>query len=188
MPDVHTFTYSPDTGPRSPAIQLDVHLPSSASDKSSPIRTLIWFHGGGLLQGARQNIAPHMLNAVDRENIALISIDYRHAPQVRLPDIQSDVAKAYNYVRHTLPKLLADKTQQTLGLNDIVVTGSSAGGWLALMLSLGMLESVGVKEEDRKKIRGVAALYPITNAGDKWWDGPREPMIKPLWPDESECP
>lgn len=179
MPEVRTFTYSPESGPRSPAIHLDVHLPSGPSSS----RTVVWFHGGGLLQGTRKNIAPHMLAAVEKEQIVLISVDYRHAPQVRLPDIQSDVARAFNYIVHTLPRLLEAK----VNVESVVVTGSSAGGWLALMLALGMVESAGVKEEDRRRIKAVGAIYPITDAGAAWWDGPRSPMIKPLWPDESEC-
>lgn len=182
MPSIHTFTYSPEAGARSPVIHLDVHVPQEHKNES-PLRTVIWFHGGGLLQGSRKNLAPHMASAVDRERIALISIDYRHAPQVRLPDIQSDVAKAYNYVIHTLPRL---HVLPLLDLEEIVVSGSSAGGWLALMLGLGMLESAGVKEQDRKRIKGLAAVYPITDVGVEWWDGPRAPMIQPLWPDESE--
>lgn len=35
------------------------------------------FHGGGLLQGTKSGVAPHMRRAVDQYGIAVISVDYR---------------------------------------------------------------------------------------------------------------
>ncbi|CAO1616993.1 unnamed protein product [Sympodiomycopsis kandeliae] len=180
MSEVHTFTYSPYTSPKSPAIHLDVHIPKPIHDAS--LRTMMYFHAGGLLQSSRKGIAPHMLRSITDKGIALISVDYRLAPQVKVSDIQEDVAKAFNYIVYELGRQLP--SGPVLDMDNLVVTGSSAGGWLALMLGLGMLESVGVKEVDRRRIKGLAAIYPITDVGDSWWDQARPPMIKPMWPDE----
>jgi acetyl esterase/lipase len=64
-------------------ITLDIYIPASA--QAVPI--LLWFHGGGLLQGHRQGVAPHMLESVSKHNHALISADYRLAPQVGVQEI-----------------------------------------------------------------------------------------------------
>jgi acetyl esterase/lipase len=53
------------------AIELELYLPPTP--QNTPI--LLWFHGGGLLQGQRKSVAPHMLRGVEKYGYALVSAD-----------------------------------------------------------------------------------------------------------------
>ena len=58
---------------------------------------------------------------------AIVSIDYRLAPQVKLNQILEDIDDAYRWVRTEGPRLFR------IDPNRIAVVGHSAGGYLALM-------------------------------------------------------
>ena len=58
---------------------------------------------------------------------AIVSIDYRLAPQAKLNQILEDLDEAYRWVRVDGPKLFR------IDPNRIAVVGHSAGGYLALM-------------------------------------------------------
>ncbi|CDU26006.1 uncharacterized protein SPSC_06177 [Sporisorium scitamineum] len=140
-------------------ILLDLCLPDATS--SEPLPIFVWWHGGGLIQGARQAMAPHLKRAVDKYNIAVVSADYRLAPQVRVPDIQHDMEDCLAFVIDKLPQELAAKGDAAkLDTDRIVLSGSSAGGWQCLMAGLGMCPNT--KPEHLQKVKGIAAIYPIT--------------------------
>jgi acetyl esterase/lipase len=61
------------------------------------------------------------------DGFALVSIDYRLAPEVKLPDIIADVEDAFRWLRGDGVK------QCRLDPARLVVTGGSAGGYLTLM-------------------------------------------------------
>jgi hypothetical protein len=56
------------------AIELELYLPPTP--QNAPI--LLWFHGGGLLQGQRKSVAPHMLRGVEEYGYALVSADCKY--------------------------------------------------------------------------------------------------------------
>ena len=133
-------------------ISFDLYLPPNA--KAVPI--LFWFHGGGLLQGHREKVAPHMLESISKYNHALISADYRLAPQVGVQDIFSDVNDCINFVRN--PDGLAARLKDVgdtgaIDTTRIAVSGSSAGGYLALL--------AGLYVELKPKV--ILPTYPITD-------------------------
>ncbi|EST07260.1 Alpha/beta hydrolase fold-3 [Kalmanozyma brasiliensis GHG001] len=141
-------------------IQLDLCLPDAASSES-PLPIFLWWHGGGLIQGARQSMAPHLKRAVDKYQIAVVSTDYRLAPQVRVPDIQHDMEDCLAFVIDELPSQLAAKGETVrVDTSRIVLSGSSAGGWQSLMVGLGMCPNS--KQEHLQNVKGIAAIYPIT--------------------------
>lgn len=150
-----TFEYAR----RPAAVHLDVCLPDSGGSKALPV--FLWFHGGGLIQGSRQSMPPHLKRAADKYGIAVVSPDYRLAPQVRVPDIQQDMVDCLHFVIDQLPALVSEQTETTkLDTERIVLSGSSAGGWQALMLGLGMCANTSPSH--LQKIKGIAAIYPIT--------------------------
>ncbi|KZT30638.1 alpha/beta-hydrolase [Neolentinus lepideus HHB14362 ss-1] len=163
-----TYVYK-TFGEDSVPIELDVYVPSAvdAQDKSLPV--LIWFHGGGLLQGHRRRIASHFINGVTKYNHVLVSADYRLAPQVRIPEIVSDVADAITFVRDTLPPKLEADAHVKVDTSRIATSGSSAGGWLSLLAAFYI----------KADIKVCTAIYPITDSRTSFWTTPQWPKDVP---------
>jgi acetyl esterase/lipase len=106
-------------------LKADVHR--SAGDVVRPV--IVFIHGGALMMGSRR-IAPSagsLLEAMLNAGYAVVSIDYRLAPQVKLPAIIEDVVDACAWVRREGPKRFAMKG------DELFVMGESAGGYLTLM-------------------------------------------------------
>jgi acetyl esterase/lipase len=104
-------------------IHADVIRPSDK--QTHPV--VLWLHGGALIWGSRSRIHPEQLARYVREGFAVVAIDYRLAPETKLPAIVEDLKDAYAWIRRAGPDLFhADP-------NRIVVVGHSAGGYLALM-------------------------------------------------------
>ena len=130
-------------------IELDLYLPPSAAH--TPVPILLRLHGGGLLQGNRAGVPPHMLRGILKYNYALISADYRLAPQVGVAEILADVLDCLAFIRNDLTKLVSK--DYLLDTTRIALVGSSAGGYLALLAAL----------YAKPKPDVVLAIYPITN-------------------------
>lgn len=87
---------------------------------------VVWIHGGALIMGSRTAVPRNLLDLCSRENITLVSLDYRLAPEVRLPEIVADIEDAFRWLRaNAATKLHSDPER-------MVVTGGSAGGYLTL--------------------------------------------------------
>ena len=117
VPQTYTFKTAGDV-----AIKADVYRP--AGDKPRPV--VVWIHGGALINGHRAGIDRRLKEAVLGLEYVLVSIDYRLAPETKLPAIIEDVEDAFRWVREKGPELFgADPAR-------IAVAGGSAGGYLTL--------------------------------------------------------
>jgi len=88
---------------------------------------IVYIHGGGLIYGSRKGIRPRQLELYLKAGYTVVSIDYRLAPETKLPGIIEDLQEAFRWVRNNGPGLFSADPGQ------IVVVGHSAGGYLALM-------------------------------------------------------
>ena len=68
-------------------VQADVYRPDDT--KVRPV--VVWIHGGALIMGNRTSVPRNLLDLCRDEGYALVSIDYRLAPEVKLPEIIADV-------------------------------------------------------------------------------------------------
>ncbi len=103
-------------------IKADVYREDD--DKARPV--VVWIHGGALINGNRAGVPKRLKDDALKAGWILVSIDYRLAPETRLPEITADVADAVKWVHEKGPKLFhADPAR-------VAVAGGSAGGYLAL--------------------------------------------------------
>lgn len=114
-----TYTYKIVDGT---SIKVDVYRPPD--DHVRPV--ILWVHGGALIFGDRTKIHNAQLARYLQEGFVVASIDYRLAPETKLPGIIEDLQDAYRWLR-TQGRLLfrGDPTR-------IAVVGHSAGGYLTL--------------------------------------------------------
>ncbi len=104
-------------------IQADVYR--EEDNEKRPV--VVWIHGGALIVGNRTQVPKQLLDLCQKEGYVLVSLDYRLAPEAKIPAIIEDIEDAFRWLNDRGPKLLhIDPTQ-------LVVTGGSAGGYLTLM-------------------------------------------------------
>src|SRR5438876_5746407 len=87
---------------------------------------VIWIHGGALIMGHRGGIDGTLRDKLVNAGYAVVSIDYRLAPETKLPAILEDVQDACKWVREKGPELFH------IDPRKIAVMGGSAGGYLTL--------------------------------------------------------
>ena len=123
-PTVKTYTYK-SLGGQGSGLEADVHQPPG--DALRPV--IVFIHGGALMMGDRK-MTPRpgsLLAALLGAGYVVVSIDYRLAPQVKLPAIIEDLRDACNWVRQSGPSLFHIDPDQ------LFVMGQSAGGYLTQM-------------------------------------------------------
>jgi len=79
-------------------ILADVHRPQDTMLR--PV--IVWIHGGALITGNRDlensgDATRFLLAFAKSEGYAVVSIDYRLAPETKLPEIVSDIKEAFRW-------------------------------------------------------------------------------------------
>ncbi len=115
-----TFTYKRVDGLE---IQLDVYRPPDEIQR--PI--VVWIHGGALIMGNRGGISERVRKMLLGAGYVIVSIDYRLAPESKLPGVVEDVEDALGWIRReAATRFHGDPAR-------LVVMGGSAGGYLTLV-------------------------------------------------------
>jgi len=105
------------------AIKANIFLPTVK--QKHPV--LVYFHGGGFIFGNRdQGLDIAIKEKLLANNYAVVSADYRLAPETKLDEILKDVNDIIKWIK------LNGEQKYNIDTSKIVVAGSSAGGYLAL--------------------------------------------------------
>ncbi len=118
--------------------KLDIYVP----DEIKGFETIIWFHGGGLISGKKEDGKELALDFV-KEGYAFVSVEYRMYPNAKFPEYIVDCAKAVAFVKKVIANYGGDEKR-------LYISGQSAGAWISLMLCLNerYLTNEGVNAQD----------------------------------------
>jgi acetyl esterase/lipase len=134
-------------------IEADVY---GADDQKRP--AVVWIHGGALVLGSRKAVPGNLLDFCRREGFVLVSLDYRLAPQVKLPEIAADIRDALRWLRSEGAKRFH------IDPDRIAVAGGSAGGYLTLLCGTG----------PSPRPRALVAYWGYGDVDGPWYTKPSE--------------
>lgn len=107
---------------------------------------ILYCHGGGYMTGSSLYARTLTTKLAASTSMDVLCFDYRLAPENPYPAAVEDAMRVWNYLM-----LLG------YGARDVIVAGDSAGGNLALSLTLKL------KEEERLLPRGLVLMSPWTD-------------------------
>ena len=125
--------------------KLKLRIYSNIDNDDQPL--IIFFHGGGFVMGDLDSHDLLCRHLTKKSECKLIAIDYSLAPEYKFPCSLEDSINAVNYIFENNKQIKFDKKK-------VVVCGDSAGGNLALIIS------ILSKEQKLPKIRGQILFYP----------------------------
>ena len=107
---------------------------------------ILYCHGGGYSTGSTVYARTLTKKLAESTSMDVLAFNYRLAPEHPYPAATDDALKAWNYLMYL-----------GYGARDVIVAGDSAGGNLALSLTLRL------KEQERLLPRGLVLLSPWTD-------------------------
>ena len=128
--------------------KLDLYLPK----KEQGFPTLVWFHGGALKEGSKNDeFNVRIGRSLAQAGVGIAMANYRLSPKVKFPGYVEDAAAAFAWVRRTSPRAEAIRKR-------VFVGGHSAGGYLTLMIGLDSryLRNCGLETG------AIAGLIPVS--------------------------
>lgn len=144
------------------AIKADVYR--LAVDDLRPV--IVWIHGGALIFGSRETLPEDERQQFLQAGYVIVAIDYRLAPETKLPEIVKDVEDAHRWVRDKGPTLFR------IDPDRMAVVGQSGGGYLAFMAGARV----------RPRLKAVVSFYGYGDITGGWYSRPdafflRQPRI-----------
>jgi len=118
---------------------------------------VIWLHGGALMWGSCTYMTrPEQVELYTRAGYTLIALDYRLAPESKLPAILEDVLDGLYWVRNQ------GAARCGIDPERVALIGHSAGGYLALM--------AGVRAEPPAQC--IVSFYGCSDLTGDWYTLP----------------
>jgi acetyl esterase len=134
-------------GPKGP-IAIRIFRPKSNGSGRLPV--LVWFHGGGFVIGSVPQSDADCRNLATLASIAVVSVEYRLAPEHPAPAAADDCFAATSWVAEHADEIGVDRAR-------IAVGGDSAGGNLATVVAL------MARDRGAPRIRFQLLVYPVTD-------------------------
>lgn len=121
-----------------------------ANDDADPLPALVYFHGGGFVIGDLNSHDALCRMFANRTGAAVISVDYRLAPEHKYPAAADDCYAATKWVAENAASLGIDATRVAVG-------GDSAGGNLAAVVSQ------MARDKGGPRLIFQLLIYPVTD-------------------------
>jgi acetyl esterase/lipase len=145
-----TVTERSIPGPQgAPDIRVLVYVPTNVP---TPLPALLWIHGGGYISGSPEGEDALVKTIVSTVGCAVVSVDYRLAPETPHPGPVEDCYAALKWLYTNSSDLGVDPKRIAIG-------GGSAGGGLAAAL--------GLLTRDRRQIPLVFQLLIFPMLDDR---------------------
>lgn len=142
-----------------PAIPIRVLRPAvtAGSDEvdTSPLPTVVYFHGGGWMLGDIDTHLGHARRICAQVRAVVVSVGYRLAPEHRFPAAFEDALHAATYV--------GDRLTEFGGTDTLVLAGDSAGGQLAASVAI-------ARRDAGLPVAAQLLLYPVTDVAGQYLD------------------
>jgi acetyl esterase/lipase len=132
-------------------LQADIFLPPGK--ESYPV--ILWIHGGALIFGDRNMLPSQQCRRYLQSGFAVVSIDYRLAPETKLPEILTDLDSAHKWILQNGPSIGLDTSR-------FAVVGHSAGGYLSLMAGIRF----------RPHPDAIVSFYGYGDVAGEWYSRP----------------
>ena len=81
------------------AANTDIRADVYRSREQGPRPVVVWIHGGALIFGSRSMLPADELHVFLKAGYVVVAIDYRLAPETKLPEILNDVDDALQWIR-----------------------------------------------------------------------------------------
>lgn len=119
--------------------------------------SILYFHGGGLLCGSREDLPELHINTITQAGYAILSYDYPLAPAAALEVIHKDVCDSVN-------NYLANASTYVGSQLPYFLWGRSSGAYLCLL--------VAYKGDFFVNPRGIISYYGYGFLCDNWFNTP----------------
>jgi len=159
--DKRTFVYKKTD-------QIDLRIDVYGADEETK-PGVFYIHGGGFLLGSRTMIGQEYLKSLLDTGFVVTSIDYRLAPETKVPVQVEDLCDAWKWVISEGPRLF------NIDPDRLAVSGSSAGGHYSLV--------AGYRFDPRPK--AIAALCACTDIDGPWCTLPYDCGVGPVSKEEA---
>jgi acetyl esterase/lipase len=163
---VEKTTYVYKTVGKTP-IHADLYR-AAGDAKVKPV--IVWIHGGGLINGSRTGLKDEQRNLYIDAGYSIVSIDYRLAPEAKIPAIVEDLKDAIQWVRRKSTMLQVDPAR-------LFVVGHSAGAYLTLVSGYILKEPP----------RAIVSFYGYGDIRGDWYSKPDSFYVatRPLVPEDT---
>lgn len=124
--------------------EVSLTLDASIPDGGGPYPAVIVVHGGGFTKGDKQTYVKPLFKPLTDANFAWFTINYRLAPQYKMPAPAEDVISAIEFVKAHAAEFKVDPKR-------IALVGESAGAYL--------VDYVAVTAPKGARVNAVVSFY-----------------------------
>jgi acetyl esterase len=130
-----------------PGGDISLRIYRAGADRNTPTPVLVFFHGGGLVAGGLDTHDSMCRSLANSSGAAVISVDYRLAPEHKFPAALDDARFAVDWIAHE---------SKSLGIDSgcIAIGGESAGALLVSLIGNGY-------QRVAARIKAMLLLCPV---------------------------